>query len=320
MSDKVLSVSLRPSKLDDIVGQDDIIKSIKSQFESGRVPHFFLIVGPTGSGKTTLARIIAMMLQLENPLKDKIDLSISKYDIKEINASDKNGVDDIRDLLETIRYKPLSPSLNKVIIMDEAHQLTTQAQNALLKDTEDAPEHVFFIFCTNNDSKLLATLKRRAYKITTHGIDQDSAHKLLLVAKKKATFKGDTKELEEGLAENEINTPGLILQAAEKYFSGASVTESIHSTTEGAIDTRKLCLLLSKGNWKEASPILKTMTKEDVVMVNRMIIGYFKTILLNSGSVKIAQCIKLLSEECYDLALFFANIALICDILKTKAV
>jgi DNA polymerase-3 subunit gamma/tau len=320
-TDKILSVSLRPKKLDDIIGQDDIIKSVRSQFESGRVPHFFLIVGFSGSGKTSLARIIASMLQLKNPLNDKIDANISKYDIKEINASDKNGVDDIRDLLETIRYKPLQPSLNKVIIFDEAHQLTTQAQNALLKDTEDTPDHVYFIFCTNNDSKILATLKRRAYIINTHGINQDGIHKLLLVAKKKAGFKNETKELEDALIENDINLPGLILQAAEKYFNGCNITESIYSVAEGAIDTKKLCNLLSKGSWKELVPLLKSMTKEDIVMIRNCVLGYFKAILLNSGSIKIAQAMKIIGEEplTYELPVFLANICIACDILKEKS-
>lgn len=318
MTTKVLSVSMRPNKLDDIIGQDDIIKLIKSQFESGRVPHFFLIVGVPGSGKTSLARIIAMMLQTENPLKDKIDTSISKYDIKEINASDKNGVDDVRELLENIRYKPLAPSLNKVVIFDEAHQLTTQAQNALLKDTEDAPEHVYFIFCTSNDSKILATLKRRAYIINTHGINQESIHKLLLIAKKKANFKEDTQELEEALIENDINSPGLILQAAEKYFNGLDIMDCIYGTnSENGIDTKKICQLMSKGDWKSLSPILKTMTKEDIVMVRNCTLGYFKVILLNSGSIKIAKAIKIISEEVYDLPVFLANLCIACDTIKS---
>jgi DNA polymerase-3 subunit gamma/tau len=319
MTDKVLSISLRPQKLDEIVGQDDIVKIVKSQFESGRVPHFFLIVGPTGSGKTSLARIIAVMLQHKNPLKDKIDYSISKYDIKEINASDKNGVDDVRDLLETIRYKPLHPSLNKIVIFDEAHQLTTQAQNALLKDTEDTPEHVYFIFCTNNDSKILATLKRRAYIINTHGIDQPSIHKLLVLAKKKAKFSGEFKELEEALIEHEITSPGIILQITEKFFNGADIMDCIYGTSEGSIDTKKLCQLLSKGDFKSATVILKSLTKEDIVMVRNCILGYFKAILLNSGSIKIAQAMKIIGEDCnYELPLFLANLALASDYLKVK--
>jgi DNA polymerase III subunit gamma/tau len=320
MTDRVLSISLRPQKLDDVVGQDDIVKTVKTQFESGRVPHFFLIVGPTGSGKTTLARIIALMLQHKDPLKDKIDYSISKYDIKEINASDKNGVDDIRELLETIKYRPLQPSLAKVIIMDEAHQLTTAAQNALLKDTEDASEHLYFIFCTNNDSKILPTLKRRAYILNTHGIDKEATGKLLLTAKKKIGFKGDLAELKEALEEYEVDSPGLILQATEKYFSGMSAIDSVFgSGSEGSVDTKKLCNLVLKGNWKDASVILKSLKKEDIVMTRLCILGYFKTVLLNSGSVKIAQAMKIISEDVYDLPTFLANLCIACNTISPKA-
>lgn len=320
-TNRILSVSLRPNKLDDVIGQDDIVDIIKTQFKSKRVPHFFLIVGATGTGKTSLARIIALMLQQPDPLSSKVDYNVplSKYDIKEINASDKNGVDDIREILELIKYKPLQPSLAKVFILDEAHQLTTPAQNALLKDLEDTPKHVYFIFCTNNDSKILATIKRRAYTINTHGINEKGLSKLLSAAKKKTGFKEDTSEFEQALLENEITSPGLILQATEKYFSGADISDAIYGVgPETSVDTKKLCNLLSKGNWKEAVPILKTITKEDIVMIRNFILGYFKAILLNSGSVKIAQAIKIIGEECYDLPTFLANLCIACNTLKEK--
>jgi DNA polymerase-3 subunit gamma/tau len=316
MTDKVLSLSLRPQNLDEIIGQDDVIEIVKTQLNSGRVPHFFLITGFSGTGKTTLARIIAVMLQYKDPKKVDYSHPLSRYDIKEINGSDKNGVDDIREILDTINYKPLAPSLSKVIIIDEAHQLTTQAQNALLKVTEDSPSTTYFIFCTSVETKILLTLRRRAYILHTHGIDKLSTHKLLLTAKKKIGFKKDTDEFEEALVENGINSPGLILQAAEKFFNGSSINDSIFNCNEGAFDSKLICNLVSKGNWKELSPILKTVLKEDVVMLRNMILGYLKTILLSSGSIKIAQAIKIIAEEVYDLPTFLANIAIACDVLQ----
>jgi DNA polymerase III delta prime subunit len=317
-NEKVLSISLRPNSLDGIIGQDDIVSSIKAQFKSKRIPHFFLIVGPTGSGKTTLARIIALMLQQSDPLDPENDYNVrlSKYDIKEINASDKNGVDDVREILELIEYKPHQPSLAKVFILDEAHQYTTPAQNAWLKDAEDTPEHVYFIFCTSNDSKILPALKRRAHIINTHGIGQKGISKLLQVAKEKTGFEGPTEEFEKALLENEITTPGLILQATEKFFSGMDPMEAIYGTSEMSVDTKALCQAISKGDWKTASPILKTVSKEDIVMIRNCVLGYFKAILFNSGSVKIAQAMKIISEECYDVPTFVANMCIACNAIK----
>lgn len=321
-TEKILSISLRPNKLDDIIGQDDIIKTIKSQFESERIPHFYLITGNIGSGKTTLARILAIMLQNEDKTKIDYTISPSKYDISEINASDKNGVEDMRELLERVKYKPIYPSIAKIVILDEAHMLTQQAQNVLLKITEDTPKDVYFIFCTNNDSKILPALRRRACIIQTHGIDNEGIHKLLLLAKNEAEYKKDISELEESLINFEINSPGLILQTAEKYFSGADITSCLFNTTSTTVDTKKLCEYVLKGKWKEVQEILKTVKKEDIVIIKIYILNYLKSCLLKTESlntsISIAKAIKIINEECYDLPLFCANLRLACNEITEK--
>jgi DNA polymerase III gamma/tau subunit len=323
-TEKILSISLRPQKLDDVVGLDDVVETVKEQFKSGRIPHFFLITGISGSGKTTLARIIALMLQHTDNSKIDYSQPLSKYDIQEINGSDKNGIDDIRELLETVRYRPHLPSLAKVIIMDEAHQLTTQAQNALLKVTEDTPKYSFFIFCTTAESKIIPALKRRAYILHTHSVDRPAIHKLLLTAAQKVEFKESTDELEEELDKYDIGSPGLILQAAEKFFSGADLLDCIFNTTETTVDTKKLCNLLSKADWKNLLPLLKTIKKEDIIVIKICIMGYFKTILLNPATdyikaKKIALAMSHISTTYKfddDLPSFLACIFISCDIIK----
>jgi DNA polymerase III delta prime subunit len=290
--------------------------------------HRFLLGDGTVTHNTTLAKIIAVMLQ--NADINKIDYSIpwNRYDINEINASDKNGIDDIRDLLETIKYKPLAPSLAKVYIMDEAHQLTTQAQNALLKVTEDTPKQVYIIFCTHSESKILPTLKRRAYILHTHGIDQKAIHELLTLAKKEVGFSKGIEDLEEELVKYNINSPGLILQAAEKYFAGADLVDCIFNTTGTTIETKALCNLISKGDWINALPILKTMNKEDIVVVKICIIGYLKAILLNpktssEKAVNISKAILQISSGYKfddDLPTFLATVCIATDILSKKGV
>jgi DNA polymerase III delta prime subunit len=234
----------------------------------------------------------------------------------EINAPDKNGIENIRELLEVVKHMPHSPSISKVIIMDEAHQLTTQAQNALLKITEDSPKYFYLIFCTTEESKIITPLKRRAYILHSRGIDQEATNKLLTLAKNKTGFKGDIKELEEELVKYDINSPGLILQAAEKYFAGADPMDCIFNITEASIDTKQLCSLMSKGAWKEAIPIIKMIKKENIVLIRLCILGYFKAILINSGSITIAKAIKIIAEECYDLPVFIANLRIACDVIK----
>lgn len=320
MSNKILSISLRPKNLDQLIGIDDIVENVKTQFKTNRIPHFFIISGESGCGKTTLSRIIAIMLQNKDKNNINYDINISNYDIKEINGSDKNGVDDIRDIIDSMNYKPLSPSICKIIIIDEAHQLTTAAQNALLKITEDTPEHVYFIFCTNNDSKILLTLKRRAYILKTHGIDEKSMCKLLNNAKEVANFQNDQKlkDLQEALLENDITSPGFILQAAEKFFSGADIYDCIFNIHSSEINTKELCQYISKGDFKSCKSILKTVKKEDIVMLRLCINGYLKAILLNNGSLRIAQSIKVIGEECYELPIFIANLRIACNIITPK--
>jgi DNA polymerase III delta prime subunit len=315
-NETVLINSMRPKKLDDILGQKEIIDSIKKQFESKKIPHFFMLIGDSGTGKTTIARIIALMLQNADPT-DKL----SKYDIQEINAADKNGVDDIRQLIELSKFKPINPSISKVLILDECHQLTTSAQNALLKITEDAYSHLYFIFSTSNSTKIIEALKRRAYIIRTKGLCDDDIEELLERACDKYNTDKEIVPLKEALIEHGINSPGFILQAVEKYFNGHEVSECIMLGNSTNIDTRKLCLLISKGDWKSSAILLKTSKKEDVVMLRMCITGYLKVIMFSctgEKAVLYAKAIKLFGDNFDELSIFLANVCLVCETIRKE--
>ncbi len=312
---RVLSLSLRPKTLDHIIGQDNIIKELKNQFASGRVPHFFIIAGGIGTGKTTLARIIAMMLQKTT------EYDIHKYDIQEINASDKNGIDDIRQLISISKYAPMKPSVAKVIIMDEAHQLTSSAQNALLKLTEDTPSHLYIIFCTSIVSKIQASLRRRAYIINTQTLDLEGIQKLLRYAKEYIKHDIDTHEFEKTLLEHDIVSPGLVLQAFEKYINGIDATRCVtHDALK--VDTLALCKAIAKGSWPSVVTLLKEAKKDDIYPIRNCVLGYLKTILLSGNkSLQIAQAMKLIGDSPLDdLPMFMAHICLACEKISPTVV
>lgn len=323
MSDRVLALSMRPKYFDELVGQDEIKKSLSNQFKSGRIPHLFIITGPIGCGKTTISRILALYLQVRceslNELTEEHWKDYKKFDIHEINAANKNGVDDIRNIIEMMNYKPFLPSKAKIVILDEAHQLTTAAQNALITETEDVNDHVFYIFCTSAVNKIIPAIIRRAFIIKPQLLDEESINVLVDKAKIYAKFEGDTKDLIQYLLMNDIRSSGLVLQAAEKYFTGDNSINEIGSSSK--IDTLEVCRTIVNGNWSKCATLLKESTKTDVFMLKNCILGYLRTVLLKSTGLKaqkIAKAIHIItshsSEDC--LPSLLASICLSCEHLS----
>jgi DNA polymerase III delta prime subunit len=324
-NERVLSLSMRPKTLQDCVGQTELVAALEHQFGVGRIPHFYIVHGPIGAGKTTFARILALALQLGPKETDPFEIpaevwdKYKRYDIKEINAANQNGVDDVRALVEGMRYLPIAPSKAKVVILDEAHQLTTAAQNALLTETEDVAKHVYYIFCTSNLSKIIPALQRRAYMVSPKGLTTDDVYALLEKAAEQAAFVDDIKPLYDALYINSVSSPGLVLQAAEKFFSGIPATESVTNFQIGKFDTLLICKTVAKGDWKESAKMLKDLTKDEVVAIKMCILGYLKAILMKSSGQKastMARAIRILADDNDMLARFLANVCLTCETIS----
>lgn len=145
--------ALRPTKLADVAGQPDAVSQLQGFFLTNTLPHALLFAGPSGSGKTTLARIVAKQL------------GSGPMDIMEINAASDNGVDVVRDLQSKLHQRSLSGA-PKVVIWDECHSITTQAQQALLKMLEECPSHTYFMLCTSEPTKVIKAVQSRLTKIT----------------------------------------------------------------------------------------------------------------------------------------------------------
>jgi DNA polymerase-3 subunit gamma/tau len=174
---RVLARKYRPKDFSDLmVGQEPMVRTLTNAFETGRIAQAYMLTGVRGVGKTTTARILARALNYKTPEIDKptIDLRIPgehcqaimegrHVDVIEMDAASHTGIDDIREIIEQVRYRPVSARY-KVYIIDEVHMLSTQAFNGLLKTLEEPPEHVKFIFATTEIRKVPITVLSRCQR------------------------------------------------------------------------------------------------------------------------------------------------------------
>jgi DNA polymerase-3 subunit gamma/tau len=174
---RVLARKYRPATFDDLIGQEAMVRILRNAFAIGRVAHAFMLTGVRGVGKTTTARIIARALNCigrdgtGGPTADPCGvcanctgiLADRHPDVIEMDAASRNGVGDVREIVEAVRFRPMQ-ARNKVFILDEVHMLTTQAFNALLKTLEEPPPHVKFIFATTELRKVPITVLSRCQR------------------------------------------------------------------------------------------------------------------------------------------------------------
>src|SRR5438094_5477026 len=169
MAYQTLYLKYRSQRFGDLVGQDAIAQTLRNAVEQGRVAHAYLFCGVRGTGKTSTARILAKAINcLDRRGAEPCGVcancveigSGAAVDLIEIDAASNRGIDEIRDLRERVKYLPATLKV-KVYIIDEAHMLTTEAFNALLKTLEEPPEHVMFVLCTTESNKVPLTVLGR---------------------------------------------------------------------------------------------------------------------------------------------------------------
>jgi DNA polymerase III subunit gamma/tau len=182
---QVLARKYRPSKFEDLIGQDAMVRTLTNAFAAGRIAHAYMLTGVRGIGKTTTARLIARALNYATDTVDGPAMTLAEpgrhcdaisrsahVDVMEMDAASRTGVNDIREILEGVRYAPVSARY-KVYIIDEVHMLSTSAFNALLKTLEEPPEHAKFIFATTEIRKVPVTVLSRCQRFDLKRIDRE---------------------------------------------------------------------------------------------------------------------------------------------------
>src|SRR6202165_769787 len=184
---RVLARKYRPSRFDDLLGPDAVVRTVSNAFETGRIPQAWILTGVRGVGKTTTARILARALNYELPdgsvkgptIHMKVPgvhcqaiMESRHMDVLEMDAASHTGVDDVRQINDSVRYAPASARY-KVYIIDEVHMLSTAAFNAFLKTLEEPPEHAKFVFATTEIRKVPVTVLSRCQRFDLRRVDAD---------------------------------------------------------------------------------------------------------------------------------------------------
>jgi len=272
MSNLVLYRKYRPSKFSEVIGQEHIVKTLTNALENDMVSHAYLFCGPRGSGKTTIARIMAKAVNCLdrkgpepcNKCSSCIEINSGRaIDLIEIDAASNRGIDEIRDLKAGARFAPTRLKY-KVFIIDESHQLSKDAANALLKILEEPPAHVIFILATTDAHKMISTIISRTQRFDFYklAVGQLVQKLKLIVKEEKTKIDEDALELIAGHSEGAFRDAESLL---DQVMTFAKTTGDKHITADeikdflGIIDT------------KLVAEFLKFVSKKDKVKAIRFL-------------------------------------------------
>lgn len=292
----------RPSKFSEIYGNEDVVNSLKAFVKKKQVPQVILFTGPTGCGKTTLARIMAMRLKAGDNLI-------------EMDSAQFTGIDVIRDIRKKSRFMAIGGGA-KVFIMDEVHAISSAAQEGFLKELEDTPANVYYFLCTTNPEKLRPTLRGRCTHYQLEVLSDSDMEKLLNSVVEKEDESVEDKVLKtivssaKGHPRNALNLLGQVLSVPKKQR--LKIAENYEAEESESI---QLCRSLIKGEGYEAAKkILNGLKTQNAETIRRHVIGYCQSVLLGNdykNSHKMAAMVlEEFSEPTYDIG--FAQIVRAC--------
>jgi len=255
---RVLARKYRPSSFTDLIGQDAVVRTVSNAFETGRIPQAWILTGVRGVGKTTTARILARALNYElpdgsvkGPTIDMPTLGVhcqaimeSRHmDVLEMDAASHTGVDDVRQINDSVRYAPASARY-KVYIIDEVHMLSTAAFNAFLKTLEEPPEHAKFVFATTEIRKVPVTVLSRCQRFDLRRVEADVLMKHLsnIAAKEGVAIEPEALGIIARAAEGSVRDSLSLLDQAIAHAAGEVRADAVRQMLGLADRTRVIDL------------------------------------------------------------------------------
>lgn len=312
---EVLARKYRPQNFSELAGQEHVSRTLQNAIDSGRVAHAFLFTGARGVGKTSTARIMAKTLNCErgvthepcNACQQCIEITKgTSTDVFEIDGASNNGVDDVRDLRDNIKYLP-SHSRYRIIIIDEVHMLSTNAFNALLKTLEEPPEHVKFIFATTEPHKLPVTILSRCQRFDFKRVTLPKIiSRLREIAEKESVTISDASlaliaRKGDGSMRDSLTAFDQVLA-----FCGNTVSDEDVGTLLGTIDRRLLADISAAVFGGDTQGVLAGIKQVDLVGYNmrqfcQELIEHFRNLLVIRSVKKPEEILDLAAAELDDL-------------------